>query len=202
MSTTHPAVRMVVAAGPIVRIALGRYAWGWHLMQRMGTHMGHIIVGVDGSEEAARALRWAVAEARLRGAQLRVLHVYSLFHLSDSMRAGIMSGDMLAGGHIPAGVVDAEALQAQEEVLAQQARQLIDEVLERTGADLEGLAVEREAIPAEHPAGVLVERSREAELLVVGSRGRGGFTGLLLGSVSQQCTQHAACPVVVIPSRD
>jgi nucleotide-binding universal stress UspA family protein len=58
----------------------------------------------------------------------------------------------------------------------------------------------REDIVVEPPAKALIDASKEASVLVVGSRGRGGFAGLLLGSVSQQCIVHAACPVVVVPS--
>jgi nucleotide-binding universal stress UspA family protein len=59
--------------------------------------------------------------------------------------------------------------------------------------------VAREVVADLQPAQALIARSKDAEMLVVGSRGRGGFTGLLLGSVSQQCVHHATCPVVVIP---
>jgi nucleotide-binding universal stress UspA family protein len=80
-----------------------------------------------------------------------------------------------------------------------QARAVIDESVRRAVGDaVEGLEIERAALdgPA---AQTLIEAARGAELLVVGSRGRGGFVGLLLGSVSQQCAQHPPCPVVILP---
>ena len=61
-----------------------------------------------------------------------------------------------------------------------------------------GVDIERRVVVGA-PGAVLVAESREADLLVVGSRGHGGFAGLLLGSVSQQCAHHAACPVVIVP---
>ena len=65
---------------------------------------------------------------------------------------------------------------------------------------LEGLAVERRIV-AGTAAPVLLDQAKDADLLVVGSRGHGGFAGLLLGSVSQQCAHHSTCPVVVVPPR-
>jgi nucleotide-binding universal stress UspA family protein len=75
-------------------------------------------------------------------------------------------------------------------------------VLGEAVAPYEGEGVEIERCIVEGPAArVLVDQAAGAAMLVVGSRGRGGFTGLLLGSVSRQCAHHAACPVVVVPER-
>lgn len=80
-----------------------------------------------------------------------------------------------------------------------EARNLIDQSLRELGDNAVG-ALEIERAPMEGPAAqTLIESARGAELLVVGSRGRGGFLGLVLGSVSQQCAQHPPCPVVVLP---
>jgi nucleotide-binding universal stress UspA family protein len=67
-------------------------------------------------------------------------------------------------------------------------------------AELEGALEIDQVVAHGHAAGVLIERSREADLLVVGTRGHGGFTGMLLGSVSAHCVHHAHCPVVVVRS--
>jgi nucleotide-binding universal stress UspA family protein len=77
---------------------------------------------------------------------------------------------------------------------------VLDSALHEARDTLAGLAVERSVIKDRHPAETLVELSRDADLLVVGSRGRGGFRHLLLGSVSHAVVLHATCPVVVIPS--
>jgi nucleotide-binding universal stress UspA family protein len=80
-----------------------------------------------------------------------------------------------------------------------EARNLIDDALRRAGDEsIDGLEIERVAAEGS-PAQTLIESAGGADLLVVGSRGRGGFLGLLLGSVSQQCAQHPPCPVVILP---
>jgi nucleotide-binding universal stress UspA family protein len=137
-----------------------------------------IVVGIDGSEASKEALGWALEEARLRRSTLRVVYAW------HSPRVGGRS-------YIPPELFDPE-------VLRRSAQELVDsfvaEVDDRTSLD-----VELELVPLEGPAAVvLVEAAEQAELLVVGSRGRGGFAGLLLGSVSQQCAQHARCPVVIV----
>ena len=73
----------------------------------------------------------------------------------------------------------------------------LDETLRGVVADADGVAIER-CVDQGAAAPVLIEESRDADVLVVGSRGHGGFAQLLLGSVSQQCAQHAACPVVIV----
>ena len=139
--------------------------------------MARIVVGVDSSDGARHALEWAVAEARLRGATVEAVHVWHLpFVLSTPL------------GDLPIDRGDLEK-SAQAE---------LDGVVEAVDASGLSEPVAR-TVAVGNPAGVLVETARDADLLVVGSRGHGGFSGLLLGSVSQQVTHHAPCPVVIVP---
>ena len=132
-----------------------------------------IVVGVDGSDCSLDALRWAVDEARLRGARIVAVNAWSLPQVSTY----------------------SEAAHVAELSFEEHARTALAEAV--AGVDAAGVEVER--VVREGPAAaVLIDAARDASLLVVGSRGLGGFTGLLLGSVSQQCVQHAACPVVVV----
>ena len=139
--------------------------------------MSRIVVGVDGSPEAKEALRWAVEEARLRGAALRVVHAWE-FPLGA------------VGPGVPA-LYNGEFLQT----LRLDAEQLVDRLLAETDP---GATIIETAVVEGPAAQTLIAAAEGAELLVVGSRGRGGFTGLLLGSVSQQCAHHAPCPVVIV----
>jgi len=135
--------------------------------------MGTIVVGVDGSEHARRALLWAIDEAKLRGASLHLVHSWRFpppVPLPD-------------GGLAP---TDFEAV----------AKSVLDEA---TALVPEGVSI-RQEIAADHPAHALIRASMGADLLVVGARGLGGFKGLLLGSVSEQVVHHAHCAVVVVPS--
>jgi nucleotide-binding universal stress UspA family protein len=148
---------------------------------------GVVVVGIDGSAGATAALRWAAAEARLRGTGLRLVHAWTF---SYAMGAGYLGGGYLVGaGAVPdAGLSDVR--RAADELLKQAIGQL--------GAEADGLEIERAPIEGA-TAETLVSAAGENDLLVVGSRGHGGFVGLLLGSVSQQCAQHASCPVVIVP---
>lgn len=157
--------------------------------------MGTIVVGVDGSAGSDAALRWALDEARLRGTGLRVVHVYQPPQLPLT-EAGVGA---VGGVGVPVVAENAEELGRAAEAAA---TNLIEETLRRTGGDsLRGLEIERAALGGP-PAQTLIESARGAELLVLGSRGRGGFLGLLLGSISQQCAQHPPCPVVILPPPD
>jgi nucleotide-binding universal stress UspA family protein len=138
--------------------------------------MATIVVGIDGSPASAKALRWAAEEARLRDATVRAVYAWSF---------PFQSGEI---AHLAAQAV-LDALQQDAEQSAQTA------VREALGADAD--TVER-VVEEASPVQALTTAARDADLLVVGSRGRGGFTGLLLGSVSTQCAQHAPCPVVII----
>lgn len=138
------------------------------------------MVGVDGSDGAHAALLHALAEARLRGARLRAV---AAWHMSTMAYAG--AG--LAPGIDPA-VFEASASAILDAALA---------ALAALGEQADGVQIER-VVRMGQPAQVLVEEARGADLLVVGSRGHGGFAGLLLGSVSHQCAMYASCPVVVV----
>lgn len=142
--------------------------------------MKRIVVGVDESQESRNALNWAVAEARAHGARLDAVHAWQVLSHTALYPAG-------AAG------VDRGALE-------KRATEILDEVVDST--DTRGLVqpIERIVAPGS-PARTLLDVAKGADLLVVGSRGHGGFTGLLLGSVSQQCVHHAPCPVVVVRPR-
>ena len=139
--------------------------------------MSFIVVGIDGSDESKRALHWALNEARLREAKLVAVHSWTY--------------QFTAGpGYLPGADPEVRAS------IQKEAEQVIDDALAEFATG--GVEIERSA-PEGQPSAMLVEAAEGAELLVVGSRGRGGFSGLLLGSVSQQCAHHAPCPVVIVP---
>jgi nucleotide-binding universal stress UspA family protein len=133
---------------------------------------GVVVVGVDGSDGARRALLWAAEEARLRGAALRVVHVWSYLDQAGEAFDPTYGED--------------------------DARRLLDETVAGAGIDLGGLDLEPKTVCDLASRGLL-ESATDGDLLVVGARGMGGFRGLLLGSVSQQVAQHAPCPVVIVP---
>lgn len=137
-----------------------------------------VIVGIDGSPDSVRALTWAVEYARRFELPVEVVAAYQMpLVLGPAGMAGFEDSDTLerSASDMLAGVV--------REALGESAQ-----IAQRTALG--------------HPGEVLVQTSQDAPLLVVGSRGRGGFTGMLLGSVSQHCVTHARCPVVVMPHQD
>lgn len=145
--------------------------------------MQTIVVGVDGSAGADEALRWAAVEAQAHGARLRAV-------LAWEFPPHLVAG---SGWLVP----DEEMLREQGEAMERR----LDEALARAAAVLEGVEVERRAVHAP-AAAALLEAAADADLLVVGTRGHGGFVGLLLGSVGQQCAHHAPCPVAIVPLPD
>jgi nucleotide-binding universal stress UspA family protein len=145
--------------------------------------VGRIVVGVDGSEAAREAVRFAAAEARLRGATLVAVHAWRI-PVSVAMPEPAVAGYPIV--HEP-------ALEEIRAGLQEHGERALDEAL----AGIEGVPVERLVVEGA-PAAALLEAAEDADLLVVGSRGLGGFRGLLLGSVSQQCASHASCPVAVV----
>jgi nucleotide-binding universal stress UspA family protein len=148
-------------------------------------HRVAIIVGVDGSAESIEALRWALEEGRLRKTPVRAVHVWQ-YPLMMS------TGDPFFGpGFDPLPVEPSEFRALAESRLAAA-------VAEAAPADG---SVEQELLEG-NAAEALIDAAKGAELLVVGSRGHGGFAGLLLGSVSHACAQHAQSPVVIIRRKD
>lgn len=136
-----------------------------------------ILVGVDGSPGSRTALTWAAAEAADHSADLVVLDVWEPTLLPS----------MGSGGVPPAGVQ--ESGQGATE-------NLLEVIREELGENPTMLVQPR--VKQGNPAEVLIEESAEADLLVVGTRGHGGFAGLVLGSVSQHVAAYAKCPVTVV----
>ncbi len=139
--------------------------------------MKKIVVGIDGSPGSAKALEFALGEARLRDAEVEAVHVW---HVPAAVYGG--------GGLAPA-VIESDELE-------DGARARLDEIVD--GVDTDGVDVER-VVREGQPAEVLVEEAERADLLVVGSRGLGELRSLVLGSVSHECCHRARCPVVVVP---
>jgi len=137
-----------------------------------------IVVGVDGSETARLATRWAAREAKLRGATLRLVAAWNL-------PSGTYYGAAPASEDLVKDLV-----KAAEDNVALATQEIRDEA---------GLIDVETSIEEGQATAVLLDAARTADLMVVGSRGLGGFRELLLGSVSQQCAHHAPCPVVIVP---
>lgn len=164
--------------------------------------MGRIVVGVDGSQASHDALRWALEEAGLRAAELHVVHVYGPIGEESPYSASYAyAPDMRTAERLKED--ERRWREDRQRTVHDRAKRIVADVVESVGADAADVAVSQEVIAGARSAQALIDRARHADLLVVGSRGRGGFKGLLLGSVSQQCVQHATCPVVVIrPNAD
>jgi nucleotide-binding universal stress UspA family protein len=145
--------------------------------------MPGIIVGIDGSDHSIRALKWAVNEAAVRHAPLTVLTV------NDAV-AGYWGGVVMYAGN--------QDLTKQAHETAEKET---ESVLAETDRETRPPSVTVRAVTG-LPAEELINAATDADMIVVGSRGTGGFKRLLLGSVSSQVTHHARCPVVVIPDSD
>jgi nucleotide-binding universal stress UspA family protein len=168
--------------------------------------VGRIVVGVDASPGAKRALAWAAEEARLRQAVLQVVHAYH----SQELIAPFYFPSQHALPGIPVGAAGQPSQQEMtatlqdraefEEAFRGQAEEFLAALLGELEETVSGVQVQRTVVEDRRPAEALVELSADADLLVIGSRGRGGFTELLLGSVSHAAVLHAVCPVVVVPS--
>jgi nucleotide-binding universal stress UspA family protein len=139
-----------------------------------GSSAGAVVVGVDGSPASKDALRWAADYARLSGTPLLAISAW----------------------HWPVAMVVALPAPQDFDPMAE-AQSALDAILAEVLGSDPGFPVTTRVVGGA-AAQALIEASHGARLLVVGSRGHGGFTGLLLGSVSEQCTHYAACPVVVV----
>ncbi|MDJ1132068.1 universal stress protein [Streptomyces iconiensis] len=142
--------------------------------------MGPVVLGVDGSEVGEAAVAWAFAEASLRGAELVALHTWNNWTGPVAVGTGVQ---------VPM-VYDIDMLKDEEE-------RILSATLAGWREEYPDVAVTPRLVQ-EYSRQALLEASEEAQLLVVGARGRGGFTGLLLGSVSQALLHHAHCPVAVV----
>ena len=144
--------------------------------------MPGIIVGVDGSGHSQRALEWAMKEAAIRHTQLTVLTV-------DEANRGFFGGT----------AIDPEAA-----ARTKQAREAAQAETDKVLARLDGPHPELVTVKAVHgfPVEELISASQDADMIVLGSRGAGGFTRLLMGSTAGQVSHHAHCPVLIVPPED
>lgn len=143
--------------------------------------MPGIIVGIDGSAHSARALEWAIKEGALHHAPVTVITV-------NSVPASPWTGE--------------PTVLAQDPAELEKLRQAAEEMTVKVTSQLDGARPASVTVRAINgfPAEELVDASHDADLVVVGSRGAGGFARLLMGSVSDQVAHHAYCPVMVVRS--
>ncbi len=137
-----------------------------------------VVVGVDGSPESVAALTWAGRYAAAMGATVRAVHAWHFPTMA---------------GMPPEG----QAPQPVTAEIEERMRADVTEAIAKAYPDPSSAKVDTK-ISYGHPAEVLIDESQHASLLVVGHRGHGAFTGMLVGSVSIHCVTHAACPVVVV----
>ena len=144
--------------------------------------MSGIIVGVDGSGHSQRALEWAMKEAAIRHTPLTVLTVHQAV-------AGYWGG---------------MAVYPDDPARTEQARTAAQAETDKVLAGLDGPRPESVTVKAVHgyPVEELIKAAQDADMIVLGSRGAGGFTRLLLGSTAGQVVQHAHCPVLIVPPED
>lgn len=142
--------------------------------------MAKIVVGTDGSENSVRALRWAIDEAVIRDAEVELVHAYS-------------DPPLTAYPTLVLPPISADDLR-------EAAERVVDATVADVG-DTRGVSIRR-ITQVGGATGVLIDRAGDADLLVVGARGLGGFRGLLVGSVTHQILSHSPCPVVtIVPER-
>lgn len=140
-----------------------------------------IVVGVDGSPGSKTALKWAMNQARLTGATVEAITSWQ-----DPAQYGTAYGWTAAA--------------FEGDTFATAMAKVLDETVAEVSAELpHPVSVLAQVVVQGHPAEALLHAATGAQLLVVGSRGHGTFAGIILGSVSQHCVQHASCPVVVVP---
>jgi nucleotide-binding universal stress UspA family protein len=144
--------------------------------------MPGILVGVDGSEHSRRALEWAMREAAARGVPLTVMTVHP--------------PPVRAAAEVLWALPDLPDRSFDPELARTGVKQFVEKVANDIGQAVPEVTV---TVVTGDPAEELVKASHDADLLVVGSRGSGGFARLLLGSVSSKVMHHAACPATVIP---
>lgn len=142
-----------------------------------------IVVGYDGSGNSQRALKWAKDEAQQRNGQIRLITAWSKQHLA----------------WFPAVLETAAGEIAAQSSPEETATALQDNALK--AAQDEGVAATGQVVHSDSPASALLDASKDADLVVVGSRGHGGFPGLHLGSVATQIITHAPCPVLVVRAK-
>jgi nucleotide-binding universal stress UspA family protein len=169
--------------------------------------VGRIVVGVDGSSGARTALVWSADEARLRQVVLQVVHAYHAKELAapfyfPSQHA--LPATTVGRAREPAPEELAVSMRDHaefEQAYHSQAEEFLEGLLGELEETIGAVRVQPTVVADQHPGEALIDLSADADLLVVGSRGHGGFGKLLLGSVSHAVVLHATCPVVIVPSQ-
>ena len=138
-----------------------------------------IVVGTDGSEHSLSAIRWALHEAALRNVPVDVIHAWHFTPMVDPMGIAVIppTAEMQAAAKV-----------------------MLDNVMKKVERERGSVQV-NEIVAQGSPATMLMQAAKDAEMVVVGRRGHGGFVGLLLGSVATQVVHHAPCPVVVVSAK-